>query len=518
MPWIVWDRLQTADGHRLGISRVILIVSFAHRTGHACRRAPRHGIAAPCAGCSSGSGRHSSLLWRSRPATGGRLDDAAPSLPLRMRARRSRRTAEGGTARPLEPPDGSACPRWAAPRAAQQGLRKTPLQGQHRLFVSVPLAATRQPTPATKFGNYVLDSIQRMRSAPKPVDPLRARTLCRRIPTSRLSFTGPQPGSSPRIPRSAASTWGNHATRAAAPPPEAPRRRRARRDRRSRLPRRPVLVAHGRRERPDHGTAARRTPASEWRGGWRPTAAPSQPAGRDRPLWSDGASGGWRMTAAARGPSASGGPDLGAHRGEVGVKRVDVGRQQRVGRSRRGGPIGIVPRTTGRARRAGSARPRADRGHAIRPAWRAPTATELRVAGVRRPEPLRGGGLRTAPTIVRWKPFSRRISARAARRPVDDPQVAADRAPGASTGRSEVAVLVHALRDQRMRELEEQCPGAGTEQQHRLAVDAPRLVLGPYSPAPGVGRDAGRRGVAFARPAPDHPPRRTGTRAGPPAA
>ena len=95
------------------------------------------------------------------------------------------------------------------------------------------------------------------------------------------------------------------------------------------------------------------------------------------------------------------------------------------------------------------------------------------------------------PTIPRWSAFSRRISARAAgRRAVDDPQVAPQRAvePAPWIG-PEVGVLVDAGRDRRVGELQQQRARPGAEQQHRLAIEPPRL--GPGAEHPG-GRRASR--------------------------
>ena len=69
-------------------------------------------------------------------------------------------------------------------------------------------------------------------------------------------------------------------------------------------------------------------------------------------------------------------------------------------------------------------------------------------------------------------------------------------------------MLVDALRDQRVRDLEEQRPRAGTEQEHRLAVEAPGLGSGAVQPGElGVGRDArgpGRQRSLGRRPTTHH--------------
>ena len=65
------------------------------------------------------------------------------------------------------------------------------------------------------------------------------------------------------------------------------------------------------------------------------------------------------------------------------------------------------------------------------------------------------------------------------RRPVDDPQEAPQRAlqPGPRI-RPEVAVLIDALGDQRVGDLQEQGPRSRREQQHCLPVEAPGLTAG----------------------------------------
>ena len=86
--------------------------------------------------------------------------------------------------------------------------------------------------------------------------------------------------------------------------------------------------------------------------------------------------------------------------------------------------------------------------------------------------------------MPRWSAFSRRISPRAADgRAVDDPLVAPERAVEAAPRvLPEVGVLVDAGRDRRVRELEQERPRARAEQQHRLAIELPRLRSGPEHP------------------------------------
>ena len=81
------------------------------------------------------------------------------------------------------------------------------------------------------------------------------------------------------------------------------------------------------------------------------------------------------------------------------------------------------------------------------------------------------------------------LGARRGGRPVDDPQVAPQRAvePAPRVG-AEVGVLVDAGRHARIGELEEERARPGPEQQHRLAVQAPRLRLGPEHAGIGVVR------------------------------
>ena len=91
------------------------------------------------------------------------------------------------------------------------------------------------------------------------------------------------------------------------------------------------------------------------------------------------------------------------------------------------------------------------------------------------------------------------LGARRRRRPVDDPEIAAERSlkPGPRVG-SEVGVVGDARGDLGMGELHEQRPWPGAEEEHRLAVQRPRLRSRTIEP-PRVGVaariDWGRRAI-----------------------
>ena len=80
------------------------------------------------------------------------------------------------------------------------------------------------------------------------------------------------------------------------------------------------------------------------------------------------------------------------------------------------------------------------------------------------------------------------------RRPVDDPEIAPQRAPEPRPRvGAEVAVVRHPCRDRRVGQLEEQRPRPGAEQEHRLAVERPRLRSGTIESQVSSARDPSMR-------------------------
>ena len=157
-----------------------------------------------------------------------------------------------------------------------------------------------------------------------------------------------------------------------------------------------------------------------------------------------------------------------------------------------------LERRTVRRRSAGIGSSHASRWPASsRPAWRGPRARAPGLGpgrsrrSARRPR-------RVADRPGRWCDGGRSGAGSRPRRvgrPVHDPEVAAERpgqpCPGVG---AEVGVLVDALGDQWVRDLEQQRPRAGAEEQRRLAVEAPGLGARAVEPASSgsSARSAGR--------------------------
>ena len=237
------------------------------------------------------------------------------------------------------------------------------------------------------------------------------------------------------------------------------------------------------------------------------SSAPTAPATRRRR-----SSGGWRtgrpQDLAARSRDGCDRPVGREHRGDVRVEGVDVGRQQVVGHAERPARRPASRRRSALALGGGQRlEPAVDRDERRVDERRVDPQRQGSGRAPRSDAPCAAAASRVAHRARRpnaWSRFSRAISARRrGRRPVHDPQVRAER-PGQARPRvgAEVGVLVDALGDERVRDLEQERARPGAEQQRRLAVEAP--AVGARAVEPGVARAVSGR-WAVGRP-PTTPP------------